>query len=184
MLKVELKMACFWSIAIAKTTILPEGRTVLVEELDWLSVIYFLFTIYGIILSWFGHILLGYCRRKLVDYWRVRILASFHGKSKNCCQSERLSCIFCIWKDTVCWREVDSKLLNSYAWHEVVRIVNRKADFNRQYSLIKAWVDILKPEPKGNVIETNDSCCVVIVSKSARIWKNISINWRIIYFFI
>jgi len=45
MLKVELKMACFWSIAIARTTILlegrivslkylPEGRAVLVEELD------------------------------------------------------------------------------------------------------------------------------------------------------
>jgi len=52
MLKVELNMACFWSIAYARTTIAPEGRTVLVEELDCLSVIYFLFTICGIILSW------------------------------------------------------------------------------------------------------------------------------------
>jgi len=52
MLKVELNIACFWSIAIARITIVPEGRTVLVEELDCLSVIYFLFTIYGIVLSW------------------------------------------------------------------------------------------------------------------------------------
>ena len=44
MLKVELKMACFESIACARRTIVPEGRTVLVEELDCLSVIYFLFT--------------------------------------------------------------------------------------------------------------------------------------------
>jgi len=52
MLNVELNMACFWSIAIARTTIVPEGRTVLAEELDCLSVIYFLLTTYGIILSW------------------------------------------------------------------------------------------------------------------------------------
>jgi len=52
MVKVELNMACFWSIAYARRTIAPEGRTVLVEELDCLSVIYFLLTTYGIILSW------------------------------------------------------------------------------------------------------------------------------------
>jgi len=52
MLKVELNIACFRSIAIARRTIEPEGRAVLVEELYYLSVIYFLFTIYGIILSW------------------------------------------------------------------------------------------------------------------------------------
>jgi len=52
MLKVELNMACFLSIAIARTTIFPEGRTVLVEKLGWLSIIYFLLTIYGINLSW------------------------------------------------------------------------------------------------------------------------------------
>ena len=51
MLKVELNIAFFESIAIARITIVPEGRTVLVEELDCVSVIYFLFTIYGIILS-------------------------------------------------------------------------------------------------------------------------------------
>jgi len=45
-------MACFWSIAYARRIIAPEGRTVLVEELDCLSVIYFLLTTYGIILSW------------------------------------------------------------------------------------------------------------------------------------
>jgi len=51
MLKVELNMAYFWPIAYAKITIVPEGRAVLVEELDCLSVIYFLLTTYGIILS-------------------------------------------------------------------------------------------------------------------------------------
>jgi len=45
-------MACFWPIAIARKTIAPEGRTDLVEELDCLSVIDFLFTIYGIVHSW------------------------------------------------------------------------------------------------------------------------------------
>ena len=44
-------MAYFKLIAIAKITISPEGRAVLVEELDYLSVIYFLFAIYGIVLS-------------------------------------------------------------------------------------------------------------------------------------
>jgi len=52
MLKVLLNIACFWSIAIAKTIIVPDERTVLVEELDYLSVIYFLLTIYGTTLSW------------------------------------------------------------------------------------------------------------------------------------
>jgi len=52
MIKVELNMACFLSIAIARRTIVPEGSTVLVEEFGCLSVIYFLFTIYGINLSW------------------------------------------------------------------------------------------------------------------------------------
>jgi len=52
MLKVELNMAYLLSIAYARITMAPEGRTVLVEELDCLSVIYFLFTIYGTILSW------------------------------------------------------------------------------------------------------------------------------------
>ena len=51
MLKVVLNMACFESIAYARITIAPKGRTVLVEELDCVSVIYFLFTIYGITLS-------------------------------------------------------------------------------------------------------------------------------------
>ena len=45
MLKVELNMACFESTAYARITILPEGRTVLVKELDYVSVIYFLFAI-------------------------------------------------------------------------------------------------------------------------------------------
>jgi len=106
---------------------------------------------------------------KLVDYWRVSILTSVHGKSKISCQSNRLSCIFGVLKDTVCWREVDSKLKNGYAWHEVVRIVNRKAYFKRQYCTIEARVDVPKPEPKGNIIETNYSDCTVVVSKSARI---------------
>jgi len=52
MLKVELNMACFLSIAYARITMAPNGRTVVVEELGCLSVIYFLFTTYGIILSW------------------------------------------------------------------------------------------------------------------------------------
>jgi len=51
MLKVELNMACFWSIAIAKAIIVPDGRKVVVEELDCLSTIYFLLTIYGTTLS-------------------------------------------------------------------------------------------------------------------------------------
>jgi len=51
MLKVVLNMACFLSIAYARRIIVPEGRTVLVEELDCLSVIYFLLTTYGTILS-------------------------------------------------------------------------------------------------------------------------------------
>ena len=126
---------------------------------------------------------------KLVDYWRVSILTSGHGKSKNSCQSNWLSCIFCIWKNAVHWREVNSKLKYGYAWHEVVRVINRKADFKWQDSLIKALVDIPKPESKGNVIKTNYPYCSVIVSESARIWKNISINWWVVlqghkYFFI
>jgi len=52
MLKVELNMACFESIAYARIIIAPEGRTVEVEDIDCLSVICFLFTTYGIILSW------------------------------------------------------------------------------------------------------------------------------------
>jgi len=52
MLKVELKMACFESIACARRTIALEDRTVLIEELDCLSVIYFLLITYGIIFSW------------------------------------------------------------------------------------------------------------------------------------
>jgi len=51
MLNVELNMVCFLSIAYARITISPEGRTVLVEELDCVSVIYFLLTVYGIALS-------------------------------------------------------------------------------------------------------------------------------------
>jgi len=117
---------------------------------------------------------------KLVGYWRVSILTSLHGKSKNSCQSSRLSCIFCVWKDTVCWRKVYSKLKNSKTWHEVVRVINRKADFKRQDSLIIARVDIPKPEPKRNVIETNYSNSAVIVSNCTWIWKNISIDWRIV----
>jgi len=37
---------------MAKTITVPDGRIVLAEELDCLSVIYFLLTIYGTILSW------------------------------------------------------------------------------------------------------------------------------------
>jgi len=126
---------------------------------------------------------------KLVDYWRIRILTSAHGEGKNSGQSNKLGCIFCVWKETVCWRKVESKLKNGYAWHEVVRVINRKADFKRQDSSIKARVDIPKPEPEGNVIETNYSNCTVIVSESTRIRKNICINWRIVlqgheYFFV
>jgi len=52
MVNVELKMACFLSIALARTTIFPAGRTVLAEELAWRSVICFRFTTYGTTFSW------------------------------------------------------------------------------------------------------------------------------------